>query len=84
MSYQLFIQQAWVIPSAADFTGISEEKLRKAFEEADKKKICCVVTVPGDIPPYKKCPICELNTRKNASVCKTESCGYIWKEADVA
>lgn len=80
MAFELFVQSAWMIPAAADLSGIPVEKVQKIWDAAQKKEKLCILTVPGDLPPMKKCPICELNYRQDATVCNTPKCGHIWED----
>jgi hypothetical protein len=78
--YQLFIGHDWVIPAAADFTGIPEATIQKAWDKAQKQGKLCVLTVPGDIPAHKKCPVCSVNVRQETMVCPTDKCAYSWED----
>lgn len=78
--YQLFLQTKWMIPAAADFTGMSETDILKAWDRAVKNRKPCVINVPGELPSMKKCPVCEMNVRADAKECKTPNCAYYWVE----
>lgn len=67
--YQMFIGHAWVIPAAAAFLEKPKEEIQKAWDDSIKKKKGCVITVAGDLPPYKKCPVCGVMLRLEAVEC---------------
>lgn len=80
--YQMFIQDKWMIPAAADLTGVPEADIQKTWDRAVKETKLCIINVPGDLPTMKKCPVCELNVRQDAKECKTPDCSYYWVEAE--
>lgn len=70
-NYKMFISDAWVIPAASAYTGLSETTIDKAWIKAQKQGKLCVLTVPGHLPPHKRCPICNVTVRREAKFCPT-------------
>lgn len=59
-----------MIPAVADLVGVPVEDVQKAWKKAKKNKKACVLYLAGDLPPMKKCPVCEINMRQDATECK--------------
>lgn len=76
--YDVFIAHEWLIPATADLTGKTEAEIRKIWDKAQKKSQLCTFKVLGDLPPSKRCALCNTLARKSAMDCKT--CGDIFSE----
>lgn len=72
-SYQVFIAQEYLVPATAEFTGKPITEIQKLWDQAQKKGQLCTFTVEGDLPPNKRCAICNTMARREALTCKT--CG---------
>lgn len=71
--YNLFLQEEWLVPATADYTGLPITVVQKAWDKAKKAGKLCVIKVPGDLPANKRCGVCETLARREALTCKT--CG---------
>lgn len=71
--YDVFLQHEWLVPAAAEFTGMPLSEVQTLWNVAVAKGKPCTFRVKGDFPSFKHCKVCGTMARKNAMWCKT--CG---------
>lgn len=71
--YNVFLQHEWLVPATAEFTGMPITEVQTLWNVAAAKGELCTFKVKGDLPPSKRCAVCNTLARRDAMWCKT--CG---------
>lgn len=72
-SYRVFIAKEFLVPATAEFTRKPLSEVQTFWNQAVAKGKLCTFTVEGEMPPSKRCAVCNTLARRDAMWCKT--CG---------